>query len=110
MKRESLPHLKSPGIPIVTQQVKEPTSIHVDAGLIPGLTQWVKDLMLPQAAAQVVAVAYVFSCSSDSIPSLGTSISHKGILKKKGKRKKKSPIPCLHVTALSFLLDQHGPH
>ena len=31
------------GVPLVAQQVKNPTSIHEDTGLIPGLTQWVKD-------------------------------------------------------------------
>ena len=30
------------GIPIVAQQVKNPTSIHDDVGLIPGLTQYFK--------------------------------------------------------------------
>ena len=33
-------------------QVKNPTSIHEEVGLIPGLTQWINDLALPQAAVQ----------------------------------------------------------
>ena len=32
---------------IVVQRVKNSTSIHEDVGLIPGLSQWVKDLALP---------------------------------------------------------------
>ena len=38
------------GVPLVAQCVKNPASIHEDLGLIPGLAQWVKDLVLPQAA------------------------------------------------------------
>ena len=35
------------GVPIVAQWLMNTTRIHVDVGLIPGLTQWVKDLALP---------------------------------------------------------------
>ena len=34
------------GVPIVAMQVTNPTSIHEDAGLIPGPIWWVKDPML----------------------------------------------------------------
>ena len=38
------------GVSIVAHQVKNPTSIHENVGLIHGLAQWIKDPALPQAA------------------------------------------------------------
>ena len=35
----------------MAQQVKNLNSIHEEEGLIPGLSQWVKDLALPEAVA-----------------------------------------------------------
>jgi len=39
---------KKKGVLAVVQRVKNSTSVHEDAGLIPGLPQWVKDPALPQ--------------------------------------------------------------
>ena len=43
--------MSTSGVPVVAHQVKNLTSIHENAGLIPGFAQAVKDLVLPQASA-----------------------------------------------------------
>ena len=45
------------GVPVVAKWVKNPTNIHKDAGLIPGLVQWVNDPALWFRSGIVVAVA-----------------------------------------------------
>ena len=38
--------LRCVGVPLETQLVKDSTCLSEDAGLIPGLAQWIKNLML----------------------------------------------------------------
>ena len=42
--------------------VMHPTSTHEDEGSTPGPPQWVKDLALSQAEAQVTNVAQIWCC------------------------------------------------
>ena len=50
------------GVPVVVQQLTYPTSTHEDAGSIPGLTQWVKDLLLLWAEVHVADVGQIQHC------------------------------------------------
>ena len=60
LKREILHYQKGMvGVPVVAQWVKNPPSIHEDAGSTPGLAQWVKDPALLWAVAYVADVALI---------------------------------------------------
>ena len=48
----------------MAQRVKDPTCLHEEAGLIPGLTQWVKDAVLLPAVVQITDVAQIQSCTA----------------------------------------------
>ena len=43
----------------MVQQVKNRTSIHEDMASIPGLNQWVKDLVLPRVLLKFADVAWI---------------------------------------------------
>ena len=78
------------GVPVMAQWLMNPTRNHGVVSSIPGLTQWVKDLVLPLAVVQVaVAVVQARSYSSDLTSSLVTSICHRCDPKKQKNKPRK---------------------
>ena len=85
-------------VPFMAQWLTNQTRIQEDMGSIPGHPQWFKDPTLPRAVVWVtdaariprcccaVAGVQASSCSSNSTPSLGTSIHHGHSPKKKTKK------------------------
>ena len=53
--------------PLWLSGLKTQYSVCVDADLIPGLAQWVKDPVLPQAVAWVADVAWIWYCYGCSV-------------------------------------------
>ena len=76
--------------------------------MIPGLDQWVKDLALPQAEAPTWCCSGCgadLSCSSNSTPSLGTSVCRRCGLKKT--KQKNEPEQCKNYLSGSLKVSLH---
>ena len=84
---KSYPFLKVWEFPLWLSELRTWCSLLEDAGLIPDLDGWVKDLALPSVATQVTEVAQIqccHGCGSNWAPRPGTSICcRRGHKKKK---------------------------
>ena len=105
------PIIESRGIPIAAPQVKNPTSIHVDMGSIPELTQDLVLLWLWYRAAAVVLIwplAWEFPYAAGSVLNKKTKTRNKQKQTKKKKKKKDIlGVPNDSFSGLASLIPHH---
>ena len=82
------------GVPVVVEWLMNPTANHEVVDLIPGLTQWVKDLVLLWAVVWVADAVRILCCGGSGVGQwlqlrFGTSICC-GCGPRKGQKKKKN--------------------
>ena len=66
-KAADFPQDTDPGVPLVAWQVKNPTSIHEDAGSICGLAPCVKYPVLLSAVVKVTDTTWISSCCGSGV-------------------------------------------
>ena len=78
---------------MVAQRLKNPVRNHEDSGLIPGLTHWAKDLVLPRLWCRPAAVALIRPLAWELPYAMGSALKRPKKTRKEKKRKENKKTP-----------------